>query len=142
MLKRAAQAGQPHGGAKHDRHGRAASFDHRSVPPDAGCRPADPPLHQPHSPDAIPQPRLTPRPADDTIFLQGLFEGIARIETMGYRKLGAPPLRSVRTVGGGAVNTAWTQIRRAMLGVPFLPARASDAAAGTARLALGRNALP
>ncbi len=64
---------------------------------------------------------------------------------MGYRKLdalGAPPLRSVRTVGGGAVNTAWRKIRWAMLGVPFLPARASDAAAGTARLALGRNALP
>ena len=108
-------------------------FDHRSerrVPP---CR------------STAFAPRLTPRPAEDTIFLQGLPEGIARIETMGYRKLdalGAPPLRSVRTVGGGAVNTAWRDIRRAMLGVPFLPARASDAAAGTARLALGRNALP
>tara|TARA_R100001086_G_scaffold28890_1_gene13242 strand:+ start:18 stop:422 length:405 start_codon:yes stop_codon:yes gene_type:complete len=134
VLKRAAQAGQPHGGAKHDRHGCAASFDHRP----AGRRVS------PCRSTAF-APRLTPRPAEDTIFLQGLLEGIARIETMGYRKLdarGASPLRSVRTVGGGAVNTAWREIRRAMLGVPFLPARASDAAAGTARLALGRNALP
>lgn len=90
-------------------------------------------------------PRLAPRPESDAVFLQGLLEGIARIEAMGYRKLdelGAPALRSVRTVGGGAVNTAWSDIRQTRLGVPFLPARASDAAAGTARLALGKSFLP
>ncbi|MGR3766603.1 FGGY-family carbohydrate kinase [Pseudooceanicola nanhaiensis] len=90
-------------------------------------------------------PRLTPRPENDAVFLQGLLEGIAQVEAMGYRKLddlGAPPLRSVRTVGGGAVNTAWSDIRQTRLGVPFLPARAPDAAAGTARLVLGKSLLP
>ena len=83
-------------------------------------------------------PRLAPRPPEDHRFLQGLLEGIAAIEALGYRRLaelGATPLRTLRTVGGGAANQAWTQIRQARLGVPFLPARADEAAAGAARLA-------
>ena len=61
---------------------------------------------------------LPPRPADDVRFLQGLLEGIARIEAQGYRRLaelGSPYLVSVRTVGGGARNEAWTSIRRRAL---------------------------
>jgi len=83
-------------------------------------------------------PRMTPRPPDDRVFLQGLLEGIAAIEALGYRRLaelGATPLKALRTVGGGAANPAWTRIRRGRLGVPFLPARAEEAAAGAARLA-------
>jgi len=83
-------------------------------------------------------PRLTPRPVDDRVFLQGLLEGIAAIEVTGYRRLaelGATPLTSLRTVGGGAGNAPWSNIRRARLGVPFVPAAAQEAAAGTARLA-------
>ena len=83
-------------------------------------------------------PRVTPRPADDRLFLQGLLEGIANIEAVGYRRLaelGATPLASLRTVGGGASNAAWSKIRRARLAVPFVAAAAQEAAAGAARLA-------
>jgi sugar (pentulose or hexulose) kinase len=83
--------------------------------------------------------RLEPRPADDAVFLQALLEGIAGIERLGYARLaelGAPKLATVRTVGGGAANPAWTAIRRNALGVPFLDAISTEAAAGTARLAL------
>jgi len=84
-------------------------------------------------------PRLAPRPADDTDYLKAMLEGMAAIEALGYRRLaelGAPALTSVRSVGGGAANPAWTDIRRRKLGVDFLPALSDEAAAGTARLAL------
>ncbi|RVC71805.1 carbohydrate kinase, partial [Mesorhizobium sp. M4A.F.Ca.ET.022.05.2.1] len=57
----------------------------------------------------------------------------------GYRRLaelGSPKLTSVRSVGGGAANAAWTAIRQRKLGVDFVPALSDEAAAGTARLAL------
>lgn len=84
-------------------------------------------------------PRLSPRPVDDADYLKAMFEGMAAIEALGYRRLaelGAPALTSVRSVGGGAANPAWTDIRRRKLGVDFLPALSDEAAAGTARLAL------
>ena len=84
------------------------------------------------------QPRLTPRPADDRVFFQALLEGIARIEAEAYAKLGelgATPLASIRTAGGGAANAAWTRIRLHALGVPERPSLSEHAAAGTARLA-------
>jgi D-ribulokinase len=84
-------------------------------------------------------PRLTPRPADDSTFLKGMFEGIARIEARGYellRDLGAPPLGRVLTIGGGAANPVWTRIRQRLLGVPVAAAAHQEAAYGAARLAL------
>ncbi len=84
-------------------------------------------------------PRLTPRPANDARFLQGLLEGIAGIEALGYRRLaelGAPAPRRILSVGGGARNPAWTAIRRRMLGVPFDTPRSEHACYGTAQLAL------
>ena len=84
-------------------------------------------------------PRLSPRPADDADYLKAMFEGMAAIEALGYRRLaelGAPALTSVRSVGGGAANKAWTAIRQRKLGVAFLPTLSDEAAAGTARLAL------
>ena len=59
-------------------------------------------------------------------------------EGTGYRRLaelGAPSLRSVRTVGGGAANRAWARIRARVLGVPLEAARSTEAAYGTALLA-------
>jgi D-ribulokinase len=85
-------------------------------------------------------PRLEPRPAEPALFFQGVLEGIAAIEGLAYRRLeelGAPRLRSVRTVGGGAANHAWERIRQRRLGVPFLPAFSQEACIGAARLALG-----
>jgi sugar (pentulose or hexulose) kinase len=83
-------------------------------------------------------PRLDPRPADDRLFLQGMLEGIARIEAQAYAKLadlGASPLASIRTVGGGAANPAWSIIRHKALGVPARPPLSEHAAVGTALLA-------
>ncbi|RWX60159.1 FGGY-family carbohydrate kinase, partial [Mesorhizobium sp. M2A.F.Ca.ET.039.01.1.1] len=85
------------------------------------------------------QPRLLPRPRSDADYLKAMLEGIAAVEALGYRRLaelGAPPLTSVRSVGGGAANAAWTAIRQRKLGVEFRPALSDEAAAGTARLAL------
>ena len=85
------------------------------------------------------QPRLMPRPDSDADYLKAMLEGIAAIEALGYRRLaelGAPRLTSVRSVGGGAANPAWTAIRQRKLGVAFLAALSDQAAAGTARLAL------
>jgi sugar (pentulose or hexulose) kinase len=89
-------------------------------------------------------PRETPRPDDDTAFLHGMLESIARIEAAGYRRLadlGAPLVRRVFTVGGGARNPAWTAIRTRVLGealpgVELRAPRALEAAVGTAGLAL------
>jgi D-ribulokinase len=83
-------------------------------------------------------PRLTPRPEDDARFLQGLMEGIARIEAAGYRRLrelGAPAVEEVFSVGGGAANAQWTAIRTRVLGVPVRRAAHEQAAHGTALLA-------
>lgn len=82
-------------------------------------------------------PRLAPRPDDDVVFLQGIMEGIARVERDGYRcleRLGAPYPRTVRTVGGGARNAAWTAIRHGMLGAEMVEALSEEAAYGTALL--------
>ncbi|MEZ5830552.1 MAG: FGGY-family carbohydrate kinase [Dongiaceae bacterium] len=84
-------------------------------------------------------PRVTPRPADDTQFFQGLLEGIAAVEASAYRalrELGAPVLQRVISIGGGARNEAWTAIRRRMLGVPVSVAEETEASFGTALLAL------
>jgi sugar (pentulose or hexulose) kinase len=84
-------------------------------------------------------PRLEPRPKDDGTFLQAILEGVAEVEALAYRKLvelGAPRLRSIRTVGGGAENAAWTKIRERKLAAPFKRAESQEACAGVARLAL------
>ncbi|MGB3643738.1 MAG: FGGY-family carbohydrate kinase [Mesorhizobium sp.] len=91
------------------------------------------------------QPRLAPRPDSDATFLAGMLEGIAAIEALAYARLaelGAPKLRSVRSVGGGAKNPVWRAMRQTRLGVPLVAALSEEAAAGTARLALagGRDA--
>jgi sugar (pentulose or hexulose) kinase len=83
-------------------------------------------------------PRLQPRPAGDRVFLQGLLEGMAAIEVRGYRlleELGAPPVRRVVSIGGGARNEAWRIIRENFLGVPVGIAQHQEAAYGAALLA-------
>lgn len=83
-------------------------------------------------------PRLSPRPAEDSVFFQGMLEGIARIEAQAYQRLhalGASPVRSIRTVGGGARNLAWQRIRARILPAPLHPATQLEAAYGSALLA-------
>jgi sugar (pentulose or hexulose) kinase len=91
------------------------------------------------------EPVLAPRPPEDARFFQGILEGIARIEVMGYRRLaelGAPWPTRVISTGGGAVNSAWRTIRSQLLGIPVVAADQQEAAYGTALLALRAAADP
>jgi len=85
------------------------------------------------------QPRLTPRPSSNTAFLQGILEGFSAIEKLAYGRLaelGGPQAQSIRTIGGGASNAVWTQIRKnAIPGVSFQSSLSKHAATGTAILA-------
>lgn len=83
-------------------------------------------------------PRLTPHPPNEVEFLHGLLQGLSRIEAAGYARLaelGATPLKSVATCGGGAKNPAWNRMRARLLGVPVIAAVQSKAAYGCALLA-------
>jgi sugar (pentulose or hexulose) kinase len=62
---------------------------------------------------------------------------LSRIEAAGYAKLaelGASPLKSVTTTGGGAKNKVWGKIRERLLGVPLSVAGHTEAAFGAALL--------
>jgi hypothetical protein len=83
-------------------------------------------------------PRLSPRPDEDRVFFQAMLEGIAHVEQQGYRRLaelGASPLKTICSVGGGAASEPWTRIRLKTLGVAAKPPASEHAAMGTARLA-------
>ncbi len=91
-------------------------------------------------PSADPEraPRLEPRPDDPVQFFQGMLEGIANIEYLGYQRLaehGAPYPTKIYTVGGGSNNPAWQQIRQNRLGVDVVRAQHTEAAFGAALLA-------
>ena len=71
----------------------------------------------PHANGSL-EPKMQPRPPDDARFLQGLLEGIACIEKDGYsrlQELGAPPVKRIFSVGGGAHNHPWRLIRERIL---------------------------
>lgn len=91
------------------------------------------PINDPHL-----EPRLTPRPKVDTIFLQGLFEGIAEIEAKCYhamQKRGAEFPTVIYSAGGGASNSVFTDIRAKAIGLRPILAKQSEAAVGVARIA-------
>ncbi|NJR72779.1 MAG: hypothetical protein HC773_01825, partial [Scytonema sp. CRU_2_7] len=84
-------------------------------------------------------PRLEPRPTSDVEFLHGFLESIARIEARGYellQELGADRLTQVYTAGGGATNPTWAVIRERILRVPVVRPVNTEAAYGTALLAM------
>lgn len=84
-------------------------------------------------------PRLQPRPDNPVEFLHGLLESMARIEGRGYellQQLGADKLSRVYTAGGGAVNETWTAMRKRYLGVSVMRSPNTEAAYGTALLAM------
>lgn len=95
------------------------------------------PINDPHLP-----PKLSPRPDDPVQFLQGLLEGISRIESLGYHRLielGATTPQRVYTAGGGSQNRPWQTIRQQILGLPVMSARYPEAAYGAALLASGHS---
>ncbi len=100
------------------------------------------PLPRPGERFPVSDPKLepvdSPRPADDVQFLQGLFEGLARIERRGYdalEELGAVAVSNVRSTGGGSQNPVLTRIREKALGCPVSSVLA-DAALGSAIIAM------
>ncbi|MFV2057774.1 MAG: FGGY-family carbohydrate kinase, partial [Thiohalomonadales bacterium] len=87
-------------------------------------------------------PKLSPRPENELTFFQGILEGIAKIEKMGYDRLhtlGAPYPTRIITMGGGAKNSLWRQMRERILGIPVSAAKIQDAAYGAALLAKGKK---
>ena len=92
--------------------------------------------------DANLQPRLTPRPSDDVAFLHGLLNGIANIECSAYKLLeqsGQITVKSIRTVGGGSVNSVWQSLRQSKIKLPFIKPKYTDAAYGAALLAINKD---
>jgi D-ribulokinase len=82
--------------------------------------------------------QLEPRPESDILFLQALMEGVTIVEKLGYdclAELGGPSVKSIRTLGGGAKNTAWRAIRARILGIPIIDSMDDEAAVGAANLA-------
>jgi sugar (pentulose or hexulose) kinase len=82
---------------------------------------------------------LEPRPVGDARYLQALLEGLTAIELEGWKRLqelGAPAVQRVISLGGGAHNPQWRQLRQQALGVPVLNRPQLSAARGMARLAL------
>ncbi|MFL0649318.1 hypothetical protein AB7310_15885 [Cylindrospermopsis raciborskii UAM/DH-BiRr] len=93
-----------------------------------------------HLNDPMLAPRLDPRPEGPREFLHGLLQGMARIEQKGYNlleQLGADKLIHVYTAGGGAVNSTWTTMRKRFLKTNVTPSTHTEAAYGTALLAMG-----
>lgn len=85
-------------------------------------------------------PRIEPRPEDKIIFLQGLLEGIARIEAKCYQEIekrGGGHPKKIFSAGGGAHNPSFTEIRSQILGIRPKCAKHVEAAIGVARLAAG-----
>ncbi|MBT7307780.1 MAG: FGGY-family carbohydrate kinase [Gammaproteobacteria bacterium] len=84
-------------------------------------------------------PQLSPRPREDHRFLQGMLEGLSRIEQQGYQKmveLGAPPPGKIYSAGGGSQNQPWMQIRQRLIDVPIVLSQHPDAAYGAAWLTM------
>ena len=91
------------------------------------------------------EPRLSPRPDNPALFLQGLLEGMAQIEADAYRllqTLGAGDVSRIYTSGGGAQNPVWTQLRAKAMQKPVICAVEVEAAIGVARLMQSSNYLP
>ncbi len=88
--------------------------------------------------DPAMESRHSPRPKIDAEFLKALFEGVAGVEALAYRRLaelGAPALTTVRSVGGAASNPVFSRIRSRRLGVPMAKPLSGEAGFGAALLA-------
>ncbi len=81
--------------------------------------------------------KLTPAPADKKIFLQGILEGLTRIEAMSYQRLvelGATAPRRILCAGGGCINSAWQIMRARILPAPLAKCHHTQAAFGVTKL--------
>lgn len=82
---------------------------------------------------------MDPRPEDDHVFLAALFEGIAEVERRCYDEIarygGGYPKR-VFSAGGGAHNPVFSAIRSKAIQTDICLAEHSEAAVGSAKLAM------
>ena len=87
------------------------------------------------------EPILSPRPVSASLYLHALFEGLAKIELKGWKKLyaltGSLPKRIV-TIGGGSVNPQWRAIREQIINIPIVSSKKTTSF-GTALLAINAN---
>jgi len=85
------------------------------------------------------EPKLAPRPDSEVVFLQGIFEGFARIEKQAYQliaRFGAPMPTKILTAGGKASeNQTLTKIRSQINDLPIEKAPETEASFGTAMIA-------
>lgn len=82
--------------------------------------------------------RIQTIPDQPATFLQGLFEGVAAVETMAYQRLeqlGGPRLQRLFSSGSGNLNSTWNTIRERMIGLTIQPNIHNQSAYGVARLA-------
>ena len=82
--------------------------------------------------------KLEPRPVSDSLYLQAILEGLAKIEAKGWAKLkelGAELPKQIITIGGGAKNIAWKKIREREIGIPIKVCKRPPAV-GVATIAL------
>ena len=84
-------------------------------------------------------PKLQPRPQSDVEFLHAIFSALARVEAQGYatlQRLGAPKAKYIYSCGGASANPTYTRIRARALKIELRQAQNSEAAYGSALLAL------
>ena len=83
------------------------------------------------------KPQLIPRPKDETLFLHGLLEGMAKIEKKSYEaihQLGGSFPDHIITVGGGSKNLVWEKIRMRIIKTKISSGKNVEAAVGTAKI--------
>ncbi|MDA9746354.1 FGGY-family carbohydrate kinase [Prochlorococcus sp. AH-736-K20] len=84
------------------------------------------------------EPILGPRPVSDSLYLHALFEGLAKIELEGWKKLreltGSLP-KKIITIGGGSKNPQWRKIREKIIDLPIVSCNKTTSF-GTALLAI------
>ena len=81
---------------------------------------------------------LSPRPEQDSVFLQAILEALTAIEKQGFDNLsakGAKQSTRLFTVGGGTKNTKWMAYRQQQLDSDVIIPEHTEACYGTALLA-------
>ncbi len=89
--------------------------------------------------DPCKQPQLEPRPESDVVFFQALLESLSQVEKQGYeclQRLTGMTVDRIVTVGGGSQNAAWQKLREKNLKATIQTVMHSEAAYGSALLAL------
>ena len=89
-------------------------------------------------------PMLEPRPEDDAVFLQGIFEAMSKTEATAYallERLGATAVTEIKTAGGGARNDKWTSLRERALGGGVAVSAAAYGEASYGAALLGKRGL-